>query len=464
MTWLYVPSTHCPSAPALEDWSSDSSLLTSVAERTSEASVMWRGKPALPQVWSRRWRRGGFIPLLSGLILEPSTVASSAASWISSLRETRASQIASQDAKTGRTTIDFSSIRLSESSMKAGRIVSSARTSSGTPTGNFPPSSQHWKNWAAGLRQEYSRRPKPEIPCSASDCSSWPTARAEDAESAGKRISRDVSDTLTAKARDWQAPRAAQGAYQRDKGDPNKERPTLDGMARDESNWKAPVADDTISRGKKYAQGGTALSTQAEQQWKAPQAADGKRGEDLGRQTRGAGGDSLVDQTKQWPGPAARDHRNVNSADHVETNGSGAKHMDQLPNFAVHAFDPEKKALKAWPGPMASDDGQKVTSTSHQTMLRNVAPDVTGSLPLLSQVLTTPEDGPNSSTDSPNTNQHSPKSRLNPIFVGALMRWPTGLSRFERQETAWIQWWQVMPTFFSTLFSERTGPKQEELF
>jgi hypothetical protein len=41
------------------------------------------------------------------------------------------------------------------------------------------------------------------------------------------------------------------------------------------------------------------------------------------------------------------------------------------------------------------------------------------------------------------------------IFVEALMRWPTGLSSFERQETAWIRWWLLMPTFVSMLCSQK---------
>jgi hypothetical protein len=57
----------------------------------------------------------------------------------------------------------------------AGLIVSSAKTSRGTPTGNSPPSSDHWKQWVTALRQESSARPKLAPPIGANDCSSWPT-------------------------------------------------------------------------------------------------------------------------------------------------------------------------------------------------------------------------------------------------------------------------------------------------
>lgn len=65
------------------------------------------------------------------------------------------------------------------------------------------------------------------------------------------------------------------------------------------------------------------------------------------------------------------------------------------------------------------------------------------------------------STDTPNTNQPSVKRKLNPIFVEALMRWPTGLSGFERPAMAWIQWLQRQLGFLSTLHSQPEAAQQE---
>jgi hypothetical protein len=50
-------------------------------------------------------------------------------------------------------------------------------------------------------------------PISGNDCSGWPTARSEDAESSGARISRGVADTLTAVARlaGWPTPKTPTG-------------------------------------------------------------------------------------------------------------------------------------------------------------------------------------------------------------------------------------------------------------
>lgn len=68
--------------------------------------------------------------------------------------------------------------------------------------------------------------------------------------------------------------------------------------------------------------------------------------------------------------------------------------------------------------------------------------------------------GAMSSTDSPNTNQPSVKRKLNPIFVEALMRWPTGLSGFERPEMGWIQWQLLMRSYLSELCSTTSEPEQ----
>jgi hypothetical protein len=94
------------------------------------------------------------------------------------------------------------------------------------------------------LNAEYSARPKPAIPTAENASSFWP----------GIRIAR--------------------GGYTRDKGDPTKQRPTLEGLA---ERWR-------------------------------------------------------------WPTPAARDWKGINSPDHVTTNGTGKMHLNQLPNFVEHIF------------------------------------------------------------------------------------------------------------------------------
>jgi len=67
-----------------------------------------------------------------------------------------------------------------------------------------------------------------------------------------------------------------------------------------------------------------------------------------------------------WPTPAARDYKGANSRAHCKVNGTGRKHMDQLPNAVAHRFRPETKCalnptwvewLMGWPIGWTSMDG-----------------------------------------------------------------------------------------------------------
>lgn len=279
MTWLYVPGTFSASALASADWNSASELPS--PERA--ASLTWRGKPQQPQAWSRAWRRGGFIRLLSGLTLEPSTLDRGVASFIASLREIPASPTASPESDREPTTIAGSSTSSSASSRNAGLIVSSERTCRGTPTGSSPPSSRHWSDWATALRAEYSARPRPAPVIAESGSSSWLTARAEDSESAGRRHGRDVSDTLTAMSRDFAA------------------------------MWPTPMAGTPAQNGNNAA-GNSDFSRRTMElagQWRTPMTADdGRKVTAVGNQVQ------LMNQVLTWPTPAAG---NFNDGESLES-------------------------------------------------------------------------------------------------------------------------------------------------
>lgn len=150
-----------------------------------------------------------------------------------------------------------------------------------TPTGPAPHDSEETAG-KARPREGYGL----DLPIAA-DLAGWPTARAEDAESAGSRHSRGIDDTLTAVTRltgwptpvgtelgntlenyqamkanmksgprsaithpliaaqlaGWQTPTSLdsdRGDYQRDNGDPTKERLSNMGMAR-QAGWPTPM-------------------------------------------------------------------------------------------------------------------------------------------------------------------------------------------------------------------------------
>lgn len=150
-----------------------------------------------------------------------------------------------------------------------------------------------------------------------------------------------------------------------------------------------------------------------------------------------------------WAGPQARDHFPAHSTEYVAAKKAEGHGMRNLNDEAA-----------TWPGPSTgsnnsirggAQDPEKRRAGGHQVNLQDVAcffrPPSSPDQPIAG--------GSMSSTDGPNTNQPSVKRKLNPIFVEALMRWPTGLSGFERQETAWTQWWQLMPSYVLALCSQK---------
>lgn len=440
--WLYVPETSCPSALEQADSNSESCSLSTAAPRLAEASVTWRGKHLPLPAWSRRWRAGGFIRLLSGVTCSPSTLEHGVASFISSLRATHARTTLSPESAPEATESGSLPRRSSGSPTSAGLILSSARTCRGTQASSLAPSSRHWSEWATALRQEYSARPKPETPCGASDCSSWPAPDTQNMRDGSnlRQITLDAMErgarrgvSLHHEAENWKSP-AAQ--------DPGI---TTERLVDAEGNpWTPGQRAYDVETGR-LAQSG--LTQQAEI-WNSPRTITGggesaERKKELGRAESGGG--DLQAQATNWSSPKASDPEKAGP------NMRGSKGDVPLPGQAAQ-----------WAAPMASDDGQKATQASHQNMLCNQAPEVCASLPQLFQAQPT-TDGSMSSTDGPNSNRHSAKRKLNPIFVEALMRWPTGLSGFERQETAWTRWWLLMPSFVSALVSQKPQA-QAELF
>jgi hypothetical protein len=178
--------------------------------------------------------------------------------------------------------------RSSASPTSAGLIVSSERTCRGMRTGSLKLSSQHWSDWATGLRLEYSARPASEEVTDESASSSWPTAR------------------------------VARGAYTRDQGDPEKPRLSLEGVA---EQWMTPnvpnggraahhaeITGKTATHNGKKVQIG--LEHQA-RQWPTPGAGSDNslRGGAQDPAVRRAGGHqvNLQDMACHWPTPCAVD-------------------------------------------------------------------------------------------------------------------------------------------------------------
>ena len=430
MAWLYVPNCGpSPSVPGSEDLT----LASAWRCRTLARSATWRGKPLPPRAWSRQWKRGGFIRLLSGLTCEPSTLDLGVASFISSLRAIPARTTALPESGPVPMGQGSSPPRSAALPPSAGLMLSSERTCRGTRVDNSKPSSRHWSDWATALRQEYSVRPKPATPCGASDCSSWPSPMAgaagtEDYNAAGNsdfsRKEMELAEAMLAQARP--APRSSDTNGAGAHGDGGMDLRTM------ASEWEAPSV--AVVDGTRLTRGGersnelllTGQAVQASLNWSGPRATDGEKGGP--NMSFGAGGTPLPAQAvlaseaiqgPAWPGPAARDHKG--SSVGSITRQDGKSRADMLDFAAEQFFHP----------PSSPDQ-----------------PIAGGSM---------------SSTASPNSNQPSVKRKLNPIFVEALMRWPTGLSGFERQEMGLTLWLLRMRSFLSALctsVAEADGPEQ----
>jgi hypothetical protein len=327
--WLHIPpstGSNCARASVGLD------LLSPSQCQAIAPSVTWRGKSVLPQALSRRWKQGGFIRLLSGLTLEVSTQNSCAASWISSLRATRASPTASRATGKAIRTNASSSIRCFASLTKAGLILCSGKMSPAMQTGSLPRSSRHWKQWAAALRLEYSARPKPGTAIGGKDYSSW---RSEH-DHAGLKV--------TAASH--------QGA-----------------LMKQASLWPGPRSSDAI--------GGGVIT-------------DAMTGTSLAQQVGGM----------NWSSPTVRIHKGGGTA---LTRADGKSRLDML-DWQAESWEPSQVETS----PISSCPSQAIGG------------------------------GEASLTDIPNSNQPSPKRKLNPIFVEALMRWPIGLSGFDTAATAFL--------------------------
>ena len=86
-----------------------------------------------------------------------------------------------------------------------------------------------------------------------------------------------------------------------------------------------------------------------------------------------------VGTPEKWPTPATRDHKGANGADHLE-NGTGRRHLDQLPNFVEHVWSTPRSSDGEKGGPnqsFRSGSGLPLPSQAHKWATPSVA-DTTG--------------------------------------------------------------------------------------
>ena len=146
MVWLYLPES--------EGLISESTSLFPHLE----PCVSLRGTPMLPQSLERKWKKGGFIRLLSGLMLPPSTGDLLLKQWITSAQDFHASPGVSQDIKTEQMMKDGFGTTLKESFARLDPASSSWKTSQVSLWGDLTPFLGTWPKSGSMLNGVCSKR------------------------------------------------------------------------------------------------------------------------------------------------------------------------------------------------------------------------------------------------------------------------------------------------------------------
>jgi hypothetical protein len=413
MAWLYVPGG--------EGWNLGS---PSPSETPTAPSVLSNGKSMPPASWSRAWKKGGYIRLLSGTTLRPSTADAGVDAWISSLRDSPVSPSA-QPGSARPTTIADTSGRMS-GGLSTGRDRLSSFWRTSQPL--FPPdrqmgdpliwwSEQSWKDWVTELRRRSSAHRMWGHHISGSGSLSWPTIAARDYRTPNRNGNQ--VDQLPNFVDQWATPVTVTGGPAGQ--GPNGTSRDRD-LQREAAQWASPTQHDGRRPGSDATSTQGANLKRDAEQWATPQAGNSKGGgvtqaRDLARESR------------FWQTPGT---------DSFRSRGGDRKHEMGL--------DQEARA-QAWPTPSVLQQEESVESWTARRA-REKAKGRNGNgfgepLDMLAQRFhldpETNGPGPPSSQSAPNSHR-----RLNPLFVEWLMGWPehwsTARSDSDSSATAWCHW------------------------
>jgi hypothetical protein len=121
-----------------------------------------------------------------------------------------------------------------------------------------------------------------------------------------------------------------------------------------------------------------------------------------------------------------------------------------------------EQQVAKWSTPMAADCGAKATIASHQRS--RIADAYYWTIPTTQYQAPQTTDGQNSLNEHTISPQRSRDKRLNVLFVEALMRWPTGLSGFDTQETVLTPYLALMRMHVLTLCNARQETTENKGF
>lgn len=386
MSWLYLPLS-CFPASACSEKVSEQDLRTWALAIAPVSTLS--GKLTQQQSWLRAWKKARWMRHLSGPTLPLSMQEIGVARWIASLPDSRAKTFQSRaDAQDLTASAADFSLKSHGSQPIAVRGSSFWRTSQASllpppplwtrkkanSKSAQPPES--WENWptSGGMRNGSLFQRPMWVP--ATDAQGGSASRGEwmtpNVPNGGRHVPPELvaSKGMTAdgqkrtvglesQSKYWLTPHGMSGVEAKTgKAGAGGE------FSKQVTNWTTPTATERSGQGERNS----ALTLDVKY-WSTPKASDGTKG---GPNQAGSKGDLMLPSMAcQWPTPAARDHKGVNSEQHATVTGGGRKHMDQLANFVAY-----------------------------------------------SPLVQTTQDGPESLSDSPRPPRH-----LNPLFGAWLMGW-----------------------------------------
>ena len=403
MAWLYVPGG--------EGWNLGS---PSPSETPTAPSVLSNGKSMPPASWSRAWKKGGYIRLLSGTIYPPLTADAGVAAWISSLRDSPVSPSAQPGSDRPTTIADTSGRTSGGLSTGRDRLSSFWRTSEhlfqlDNGTGDRPTwwSETSWSDWVTELRRRSSAHQTWGHHISGSASSSWATPVVSDTTGACPGRT-----DLRTQVNHWGTPRVSMAKHQ-----------------------TAPI---DRGQGKIEEQ---AVAWRAPKQWQTPKVATGAYSYPSGDKTRpflnleGQAETFHLDPETPTLGPpslpsAPNSHQlwytpRVQQGDQTRGNTTDPYGLVQQATREVN-----ETSNRLWQTPQAfRDTGETLSEWRDRNARKKAENENLGSLQLS---LATQARG-----------DHK-KMRLNPLFVEWLMGWPeqwsTARSDSDSSAMAWCHW------------------------
>jgi hypothetical protein len=420
--WIYVPPT-LASAPA----SAGSILPSRWFFRTLSRSCTWRTKSLPPKGWWRLFKRGVFDKLPCGRTSQRSMAADCEAWWTQSLPDFPASPTRLLESDQATMTSEPSGLRLSASLSKSDLLWCSSKTSQSL-FGTLPLSSGNWRLWATWLRRQHSlRRKRLGRAIEGKEYSCWPTATAHDdgkspgahlrmkqrmGERDGTFANRTAITSLAVKVQTWPTPRAEDAESA---GNHPGATDSLTGAAKE---WPTPSARDWKSgeASQETMDRNARPLNEVATLWTTPQAHDTAPGDPnrVNRYGTKHGARNLTDDVTLWSTPNTPSGGRTLPAEHVQSRGQTEKGKRQVGLEMEARYWRTPSAGHADKG--ASQSPEKRLAGGHTVDLQDQA-EWNSFLPAQPTV----SDGPQSSANGPTS-----RPRLNPMFVSWLMGFPAG--------------------------------------